>query len=67
MAGAITGALGGASAVPAQWREQVASASRLDITEPGRVLATLAVELHAQDAQRAAARATARDRLAADR
>jgi ATP-binding cassette subfamily F protein uup len=41
MAGAITGALGGVSAVPAQWREQVATASRLDITEPGRVRATL--------------------------
>jgi len=67
MAGAITGAIGGTASVPAQWREQVATASRLDISEPGRVLATLAAELHTQDAQRAAARAAARDRLAADR
>ena len=67
MAGAITGALGGVSVVPAQWHEQVATASRLDITESGRVLATLAAELHIQDAQRAAARAAARDRLAAGR
>ncbi|HEU5005630.1 MAG TPA: ADP-ribosylglycohydrolase family protein [Jatrophihabitantaceae bacterium] len=67
MAGAITGALGGTASVPAQWREQVATASRLDISEPGRVLATLAAELHTQDAQRAAARAAARDRLAAGR
>jgi ADP-ribosylglycohydrolase len=67
MAGAITGALGGVSAVPEQWREQVASASRIEITERGRALATVAAELHTQDAQRAAARATARERLAADR
>jgi ADP-ribosylglycohydrolase len=67
MAGAISGAIGGTESVPAQWREQVATASRIDIAEPGRVLATLATELHTQDAQRAAARATARDRLAADR
>lgn len=67
MAGAISGALGGTASVPAQWREQVATASRIDISEPGRVLATLANELHTQDAQRAAAHAAARDRLAADR
>jgi ADP-ribosylglycohydrolase len=67
MAGAITGAIGGAAAVPAQWRDEVSTASRLDIAEPGRVLAALAAELHTQDAQRAAARAAARDRLAADR
>ncbi len=63
MAGAITGALGGAAAVPADWREQVATASRIDIEEPGRVLAAVATELHERDAALAAQRRTAFDQL----
>jgi ADP-ribosylglycohydrolase len=63
MAGAVCGALGGLDTVPAQWRTDVASASRIDIEEPGRVLAALAVELHEQDARRAAERAAALDKL----
>ena len=57
MAGAVTGALGGLAAVPADLREAVASASRIDIEEPGRVLAALALELHEQRMAAAAARA----------
>jgi len=63
MAGAVCGALGGVGTVPAQWRTDVAGASRIDIEEPGRVLAALAVELHEQDARRAAERAGALDKL----
>jgi len=63
MAGAVCGALGGLATVPAQWRTDVATASRIDIEEPGRVLAALAVELHQQDARRAAERAAALDKL----
>ena len=63
MAGAVCGALGGVGTVPAQWRTDVASASRIDIEEPGRMLAALAVELHQQDARRAAERAAALDKL----
>ncbi len=63
MAGAITGALGGVEAVPAQWRSQVATASRMDIEEPGRVLAELAVELDGRDTERISRRAAARRRL----
>lgn len=48
MAGAVTGAMGGVAAVPAGLRQAVAQASRLDIEEPGRVLAALAAELHEQ-------------------
>jgi ADP-ribosylglycohydrolase len=62
-AGAVCGALGGLATVPAQWRTDVATASRIDIEEPGRVLAALAVELHQQDARRAAERAAALDKL----
>jgi ADP-ribosylglycohydrolase len=59
MAGAITGALSGVHAVPADWRAQVAAASRIDIEEPGRVLAAVAAELRASDADREARRASA--------
>jgi len=57
MAGAVTGALGGLAAVPADLRAAVASASRIDIEEPGLVLAALALELHEQRMAAAAARA----------
>jgi ADP-ribosylglycohydrolase len=56
MAGGITGALGGADAVPRQWREQVSTASRLDIEAPGRVMAAVATEMLAADERRQAAR-----------
>lgn len=49
MGGAIAGVLGGVAAVPEEWRHQVATASRLDIEEPGRVMATVARELFDRD------------------
>jgi ADP-ribosylglycohydrolase len=64
MAGAITGALGGVDAVPAEWRQGVSAASKTDIEAPGRVMATLAVELAATDAAQARARESAMARLA---
>lgn len=57
MAGAVTGALGGVDAVPGQLRRAVALASKLDIEQPGVVLAELAVELHEQRMAAAAGRA----------
>ncbi|HZE48770.1 MAG TPA: ADP-ribosylglycohydrolase family protein [Jatrophihabitantaceae bacterium] len=59
MAGAITGALGGADTVPEQWRHDVSVASKTDIETPGRVMAALAAELAAADEMRARARASA--------
>ncbi|BCB87425.1 ADP-ribosylglycohydrolase family protein [Phytohabitans suffuscus] len=56
MAGAIAGALGGAPAVPADWSAAVAEASRVDLAEPGRVLAAVAAEVYAADADRFARR-----------
>ena len=38
MAGAIAGALGGAGAVPQDWLEQVATASRVDLTTPAATM-----------------------------
>ena len=57
MAGAIAGALGGAHAVPTEWAERVATASRVDLAEPGRVLAAVAREVFAADRKRWQARA----------
>jgi ADP-ribosylglycohydrolase len=53
MAGAICGALGGLSAVPDTWHQQVATASRLDLAAPGRVMAEVAREIFRADADRA--------------
>lgn len=49
MAGAIAGALGGESAVPADWAETVAGASRLDLRAGGRQMAAVAGEIFAAD------------------
>jgi ADP-ribosylglycohydrolase len=46
MGGAIAGALGGLEAVPAEWLEQVSTASRLDLVAPGRAIAKVAREVH---------------------
>ena len=63
MAGAITGALNGVAAVPAEWRSEVAAASRIDIEQPGRVMAAVLADLHAADEQRSAAVRAARSGL----
>ncbi|RAO27795.1 hypothetical protein PSN13_05683 [Micromonospora saelicesensis] len=57
MAAAIAGALGGADAVPAEWSDVVATASKTDLVEPARVLATVAGEVFERDQARFARRA----------
>ncbi|MEV4804510.1 ADP-ribosylglycohydrolase family protein [Nonomuraea sp. NPDC049421] len=52
MGGAIAGALGGLSSVPAEWVEQVGTASRTDLVAPGRAIAGVARRLHAADVAR---------------
>ena len=56
MAGAIAGALGGAGAVPQDWLEQVATASRVDLTTPAATLVGVTRQIWQRDAERAAAR-----------
>jgi len=56
MAGAITGALSGRDGVPADWAAEIAAASKTDLIEPGRVMASVAVDLHSADARRWARR-----------
>ncbi|ARQ70941.1 ADP-ribosylglycohydrolase family protein [Streptomyces marincola] len=52
MSGAIVGALGGERAVPAEWSEEVARASRLDLHGPAASLAGVAREVFARDVER---------------
>jgi ADP-ribosylglycohydrolase len=63
MAGAITGALGGASVVPSDWLEAVSSASRIDLASSAATMAEVAREIWARDAERAARRDAARTDL----
>lgn len=63
MAGGIAGALGGLGAVPADWRSEVATRSRLDIETPGRRMAAVAAELFAADMAAHDRRAAVMDRL----
>ncbi|GAA1956605.1 ADP-ribosylglycohydrolase family protein [Catenulispora subtropica] len=52
MAGALSGALHGVDAVPAEWREAVGTASRLDLAASGLTMAAVAREIHAADQRR---------------
>ncbi|MFF5702657.1 ADP-ribosylglycohydrolase family protein [Streptomyces sp. NPDC012794] len=52
MAGAVAGALGGESAVPAGWAKRVAEASRLDLHAPAAALAAVAREVFDRDLSR---------------
>jgi ADP-ribosylglycohydrolase len=52
MSGAIAGALHGAQAVPAEWSEEVARASRLDLHTPAASLAAVAREVFTRDLER---------------
>ncbi|WP_097986850.1 ADP-ribosylglycohydrolase family protein [Streptomyces sp. f150] len=65
MSGAIVGALGGA--IPADWAETVAEASRLDLHTPARALAQVAREVFARDLERRAAHEEAFTGLAGER
>ncbi|WP_328992722.1 ADP-ribosylglycohydrolase family protein [Kribbella sp. NBC_01245] len=59
MAGAVTGALGGLAGVPADWAAKIAEASRTDLEQPGRVMASVARDLHAADERQRQARSAA--------
>ncbi|TDO55173.1 ADP-ribosylglycohydrolase [Kribbella sp. VKM Ac-2571] len=63
MAGAITGALSGQNGVPADWADQIAEASKTDLVQPGLVMASVAQDIRASDAERWARRTAALDAL----
>ncbi|KRC47264.1 hypothetical protein ASE16_18255 [Leifsonia sp. Root227] len=66
MAGSIAGALGGVDVVPAEWIDGVSDGSRMDITATGPVIASVARQVWAADAERARSVASVRDAFAAD-
>ncbi|MFC4585427.1 ADP-ribosylglycohydrolase family protein [Sphaerisporangium corydalis] len=49
MGGAIAGALAGAEAVPSEWLDPVAHASKMDLISPGVTIADLTRRIHATD------------------
>jgi ADP-ribosylglycohydrolase len=63
MAGAVTGALGGAGAVPAEWLAHVSTASKVDLVAPAATLVAVTREVWERDAARAAGRDRARRSL----
>jgi ADP-ribosylglycohydrolase len=66
MGGALAGALGGAGAIRRDWLDEVSAASRLDLEEPGRTMAAVAIEIFAKDAQRHDERARVLAQLSAE-
>jgi ADP-ribosylglycohydrolase len=64
MAGSIAGALSGIQAVPTAWVTGVSEGSRIDITATGPVIAGVAREVWAADAERAARVTKARNDFA---
>ncbi|MEO7060560.1 MAG: ADP-ribosylglycohydrolase family protein [Lapillicoccus sp.] len=63
MGGAIAGAIGGESAVPAEWVEAVGTASRLDLRAGGLSMAEVAQEIFAIDDAAFLRRRSAMERL----
>jgi ADP-ribosylglycohydrolase len=63
MAGAITGALGGLGAVPADWVSEISESSRTDIVAPGHTMTSVATDIWKKDAERERRRADARSAL----
>ncbi|WP_329194455.1 MULTISPECIES: ADP-ribosylglycohydrolase family protein [unclassified Streptomyces] len=65
MAGALSGALNGLSAVPEAWAKQVAEASRLDLHAPAAALTAVAREVFTRDRDRRRAHESAFTTIAA--
>jgi ADP-ribosylglycohydrolase len=56
MAGSISAALGGSTVVPAEWLDPIEQASRMDIRETGRLMASAAADILRADREQALAR-----------
>jgi ADP-ribosylglycohydrolase len=59
MGGALAGALGGVDGLRSDWVDEVSTASKLDLAEGGLVMAAVAAEIFARDAERHERRARA--------
>ncbi|MFI6424304.1 ADP-ribosylglycohydrolase family protein [Promicromonospora sp. NPDC050880] len=65
MAGAVAAGLGGSGVVPAEWLDEVEAASKMDVRETGRLMASAATDILRADRERALSRLTALDAVGA--
>ncbi|MPV37132.1 ADP-ribosylglycohydrolase family protein [Georgenia subflava] len=63
MAGAVCAGLGGPESVPAEWLDEIETASQMDIRETGRLMGQVALDIAARDRDRTRARLTALEDL----
>jgi ADP-ribosylglycohydrolase len=61
MAGAVAAGLGGSGVVPAEWLDEIEAASKMDVRETGRLMASAAADILRADRERALARLAAID------
>ncbi|GAA4288357.1 ADP-ribosylglycohydrolase family protein [Georgenia daeguensis] len=65
MAGAVCAGLGGSDVVPAEWLDQIETASRMDIRATGRLMGEVAREIADRDRERTRARLAALEEMTA--
>ncbi|GAB2471955.1 ADP-ribosylglycohydrolase family protein [Promicromonospora xylanilytica] len=65
MAGAVAAGLGGSGVVPAEWLDEIESASKMDVRETGRLMASAAADILRADRERALGRLAAIDAVGA--
>jgi ADP-ribosylglycohydrolase len=66
MAGAVAAGLGGSGVVPAEWLDEIEAASKMDVRETGRLMASAAADILRTDRERALGRLAAIDSVAPD-
>jgi ADP-ribosylglycohydrolase len=65
MAGAVAAGLGGSGVVPAEWLDEIEAASKMDVRETGRLMASAAADILRTDRERALGRLAALDAVGA--
>ncbi|MEU4361671.1 ADP-ribosylglycohydrolase family protein [Promicromonospora sp. NPDC023987] len=66
MAGAVAAGLGGSGVVPVEWLDEIEAASKMDVRETGRLMASAAADILRADRERALGRLAALDAVAPD-
>lgn len=65
MAGAVAAGLGGSEVVPAEWLDEIEAASKMDVRETGRLMASAAADILRADRERALGRLAQLDAVGA--
>ena len=65
MAGAVAAGLGGSGVVPAEWLDEIEAASKMDVRETGRLMASAAADILRADRERALGRLAVLDTVGA--